>query len=78
MANAIAVGASHALETGFGGKTPQSLKRYQNALLRQMKKEKAAGKGTAADAVALFSGFTGKAITEKAHGRRSDKSRGPA
>lgn len=76
LANAVAVGAIHALESGFGGKTPQALKKYQDSLLGVIRKEKAKDKGVSADATALFGGFTGKAPTEKVHGRRTDKSRG--
>ena len=76
LSGAVAAGAVHAVEAGFGGKTPKALKRYQDTLLRQVNKSKAKGKGLANDAQALLSGFGMAAPTEKANGRRKDKPRG--
>ena len=76
MSSAVAAGAVHGVECGFGGKTPKALKKFQEALLRQVRRQSAKGKGTAKDAQTLLSGFGGVVPQEKAHGRRKDKPRG--
>ena len=75
FANVVAVVAVHAIEAGFSGKQPQALKKYQQALQRQVKKLQSNGQGREQDAQTLFGGFAGSAVVEKAgHGRRKDKS----
>jgi hypothetical protein len=76
MSSAVAAGAVHGVECGFGGKAPKALKRYQDGLLRQVRRQQSKGKGTAKDAQALFSGFGGAVPQEKRDGRRKDKSGG--
>lgn len=78
MSSAVAAGAVHGVECGFGGKSPKALKRYQEGLLRQVRRQQAKGKGNAKDAQALLSGFGGVVPQEKNHGRRKDKFGGNA
>ena len=76
MSSAVAAGAVHAVEAGFGGKSPKALKRYQDGLLRQVRRQQSKGKGVSKDAQTLFSGFAGVAPQEKGNGRRQNKSGG--
>lgn len=77
MSSAVAAGAVHAVECGFGGKGgPKALKKYQAALLKQIRSQQSKGKGAAKDAQALFTGFGGLVPQEKGNGRRKDKSGG--
>ena len=78
MSSAVAAGAVHAVECGFGGKSPKALKKYQEGLLRQARRQQNRGKGTEKDAQALLSGFGGSVPQERANGRRKDKSRSNA
>lgn len=72
--NGVAVGAVHAIEAGFSGKTPKALKRYQDALMRQVRQAQSKNNGETQDAAALLGGFAGVMRQEK-HGRRKNKSR---
>lgn len=72
--NGVAVGAVHAIEVGFSGKQPKALKRYQDALMRQIRQAQAKNSGGAQDAAALFEGFAG-VMRQERHGRRQNKSR---
>lgn len=73
MSNIIAVGAVHAIEAGFSGKTPQALRKFQRSLQNGIKRLQSRGQGKQADAETLLSGFGGKVITEKADGRRKNR-----
>lgn len=78
FANAVAVGAVHAVEAGFSGKQPRALRSYMDRMQGQVTKITAKNQGQNADAQALLAGFTGTAVMEKANGRRKNKSGGSA
>ena len=75
MSNIIAVGAVHAIEAGFSGKTPQALKKFQRGIQNAIKRLESKGQGVQSDAEALFSGFGGKALTERVDGGRKNRTR---
>lgn len=75
-ANAVAVGAVHAVEAGFSGKQPKVLRSYMDRMTRQVKKIQSKGQGHVDDAQALFAGFTGTAVMEKTNGRRKNRPTG--
>lgn len=57
-ANQVAVGAVHAIEAGFSGKTPKVLSKYMESMKRAARKSKVSGrKDTKADADALLGAF---------------------
>ena len=74
--SAVAAGAVHAVEAGFSGKSPKALKKYQDNLLKQVRRSQAKGKGTSNDARTLLSAFGVVAPTEKVNGGRKNKPRG--
>jgi len=76
MSNVIAVGAVHAIEAGFSGKTPQALRKFQRGITNAIKRAQAKGQGGQADAETLLGGFGAKVITEKIDGGRKNRTRG--
>ena len=65
MSGAVAAGAVHAVEAGFGGKAPKALKKYQQSMMGQIKKLKVKGQGQKQDAETLLSGFGGLGKAER-------------
>ncbi len=76
LSSAIAAGAVHALECGFGsGKSPKALKNYQDNLLRQAKRQEEPGTNQEKDSNTLLAAFGMVAPKGKANGRRKNKPR---
>lgn len=79
LSSAVAAGAVHALECGFGGgKSPKALKNYQDGLIRQAKRQESPGTSHEKDSNALLAAFGMIAPKGKANGRRQNKPRGHA
>lgn len=72
-ANQVAVGAVHAIEAGFSGKTPKVLHKYLESMKRAARKTKVQGrKDVKSDANTLLTAF-GMAPKEiKSSGRRKN------
>lgn len=75
LSGAVGAGAVHAIEAGWSQKTPKALRKYQESLLRAVKKlDQEKKERLKNDSGTLFNAFKGFGITEASGARHSNKS----